>query len=450
MRINRQELFWVLPLAKNNARFIAVKVLTEVITQNRSIGVVLSRHLDQLENPSEQGFTQDLVYGVARWYPRIEFFVAQLLTRALKPKDFELKLLIAIGIYQLAYSRVPSYAAINETVKQVKPLKRDWARALVNGVLREFARKQADLEQKMARNEVARTAHPQWFIEQLKIDWPEDWEKILAANNQHPPMSLRVNARQLSRAKFMQQLSEAAINAHAIAGVDYGVELESPLHVDSIPGFFDGNVSVQDGAAQIASQLLSLTPQQRVLDACAAPGGKTAAIIEQQKNLLEVVALDIKEARIDLINDTLSRLNLAATLICADAGDVEKWWDGQHFDRILLDVPCSATGVIRRNPDIKILRSADDVRELVLIQENLLNTIWQTLKPGGLLIYATCSVLQVENAGQLERFFARHQDAKEIKIDANWGKLGNIGRYVLPGENGMDGFYYACITKRQA
>ncbi len=450
MRINRQELSWVLPLAKHSPRFIAVKVLAEVITKNRSLGVVLSRHLDQLENPSDQGFAQDLVYGVARWYPRIEYFIAQLLSRALKPKDFELKLLIAIGVYQLAFSRVPTYAAINETVKQVKPLKRDWARALVNGVLREFVRKQADLEQKMASDEVARTAHPQWFIKQLKIDWPEDWEKILAANNQHPPMSLRVNARELSRAKFMQQLSEVTINAHEIAGVDYGVELESPVHVENIPGFFAGKVSIQDGAAQMASQLLNLEPQQRVLDACAAPGGKTAAIIEQQKNLLEVVALEVKEPRLRLINETLSRLNLAATLICADAGDIEKWWDGQHFDRILLDVPCSATGVIRRNPDIKILRSADDVRELVRVQENLLNAIWQTLKPGGLLVYATCSVLQVENAGQLKRFLVRHVDAKEIKIAANWGKLGDIGRYLLPGENGMDGFYYACITKRPA
>ena len=435
-------------MAKHNPRLIAVKALAEVIKDNRSIGVVLSRHLEKLENSSDRGLAQDLVYGVARWYPRIEYFIQQLLTGALKPKDFELKLLIAVGVYQLAFSRVPVYAAINETVKQVKPLKRDWARALVNGVLREFDRHRADLEKKMKHDEVAQTAHQQWFIDCLKRDWPEDYLTILAANNQHPPMSLRVNCQKTSRAEFLQKLSAAEFPGHGISELDYGVQLESPTNVENIPGFFEGHVSIQDGAAQFASQLLKLEPGQRVLDACAAPGGKTAAILEQQADLVEVVALEVKEPRVRLIENTLSRLHLNATVQCADAVEVEKWWDGEFFDRILLDVPCSATGVIRRNPDIKILRTASDVQALEETQAKLLSAIWPTLKPGGRLVYSTCSVLRVENEGQLARFLAAHADAKEIKIHANWGKLGDIGRQILPGDNGMDGFYYACLTKQ--
>jgi 16S rRNA (cytosine967-C5)-methyltransferase len=260
-------------------------------------------------------------------------------------------------------------------------------------------------------------------------------------------MVLRVNVQKTSRDDYLQQLREQGIQAQAFAFNDCGVKLAQPVAVQNLPGFYDGRVSVQDGAAQLAAELLQLAAGQRVLDVCAAPGGKTAHILEHQPVLSELVAVDIDGDRLAKVDDNLQRLGLAATLMAGDAQAPEQWWDGRRFDRILLDAPCSATGVIRRHPDIKQLRRATDLPQLVNLQHKILTTVWPLLESGGMLLYATCSILPQENERQIGQFLASHQDSELLPIAAQWGTNQPAGRQILPGEHGMDGFYYACIQK---
>ena len=320
------------------------------------------------------------------------------------------------------------------------------AAGLVNAVLRNRQRRRAALDAALAAEPVAVHAHPAWLLERLQADWPADWPAIVEASNQQAPMMLRVNLARESRDEALARLATAGIAAAAHAQVASAVVLEHPAEVSALPGFADGRLSVQDGAGQLAAPLLAPEPGDRVLDACCAPGGKTGHLLETALGL-ELLALDIDATRLVRVRENLDRLGYDAELLAADAGAPADWWDGRPFERILLDAPCSATGVIRRHPDIKALRQPADIDALAARQRALLDALWPLLAPGGILLYATCSLLRAENETVIAAFLAAHPDAAELVIDADWGLALRHGRQILPGSAGLDGFYYARLLR---
>ncbi|WP_198919565.1 16S rRNA (cytosine(967)-C(5))-methyltransferase RsmB [Pseudomonas chlororaphis subsp. aureofaciens] len=434
-----------------NPRLAAAKALTSVLNGKASLNSSLPTLLDKVE-VRDRGFTQDLAFGTARWQPRLAALAAKLLQKPFKAADADVEALLLVGLYQLLYTRVPAHAAIGETVGCADKLKKPWAKALINAVLRRAQRESEALFAELERDPVVRTAHPRWLQKSLKAFWPEQWEAICAANNAHPPMILRVNRRHHSRAAYLQLLSEAGVAAKPCIYSQDGIVLDEAADVRSLPGFAEGWISVQDEAAQLAAELLELAPGQRVLDACCAPGGKTCHILEVEPALAGVVAVDLEAKRLVRVQENLDRLGLNAELIAADGRDTAAWWDGKPFQRILLDAPCSATGVIRRHPDIKLTRQADDIAALATLQGELLDTMWSTLEVGGILLYATCSTLPTENTEVIEAFLARTPGARELDIG---GQLGQPpaglkqphGRQLLAQEGGHDGFYYAKLIK---
>lgn len=428
-------------------RALAAVAVDQVLSHGRSLSDVLPEAAPRLNDSTHSALLQELVYGTLRWAPQLEAVAGQLLRKPLKAKDSDIFALILVGLYQLMHLRVAPHAAVSLSVAAAEELKKEWAKGLLNALLRGYQRDPALLER--ANTEAASVyAHPDWLLDRLRKDWPEDWSAIATANNARPPMTLRVNRRRQSRADYLTQLQHAELDARCHEFAPDALILNAPVDVDRLPGFAQGFVSVQDAAAQLAAVLLDAQPGERVLDACAAPGGKTAHVLECQPELVELVALDRDEKRMRRVSETLKRLGVEATCVVADAGDASAWWDGRPFDRILLDAPCSATGVIRRHPDIKMLRQPEDIAQVVAEQARLLATLWTTLRPGGLLLYATCSVLRDENDGQLRRFFAAHADAEPVNIAASWGRVGDYGWQILPGDADMDGFYYACIRKK--
>ncbi len=427
-----------------NTRWLAARVLTCVIQDGHSLTVALDNALKKIDSSQDRAFVQAICYGVCRYYHRLDFILSKLIDKPLK--DIEVKALIMIGLYQLAYMRVKHHAAVSETVQAARHT--PWARGLINALLRNYLRKQDELESQADSKKTASVSHPEWLIKHLQNDWPEQAETLLYENNQQPPMVLRINQQKTSRENYLKLLATQDIAAQAISFCPAGILLDKPVSVDGLPHFAQGWVSVQDSAAQLAAQLLDVQSGQRVLDVCAAPGGKTAHILEQQPDLKELVAVDIDANRMQRVKDNLERLALTATLLVADAANTPAWWDGTLFDRILLDAPCSATGVIRRHPDIKILRRPDDIAALIAVQSALLKAIWPLLASGGILLYATCSVLKQENEQQIEGFLSTHDNAIELPITAQWGISSTVGRQVMTGQSSMDGFYYAIIAKR--
>lgn len=413
-----------------NPRAIAALALTHVVKEGRSLTEVLPA----------SSLAKALCYETLRWYFQLQYLLSQLLEKPLKPKDTDITLLMMIGLCQLLHLRTPDHVAVTETVNAAQDLKKPWASQLINAVLRNFLRRKDELLNNI-HSPATLFAHPNWLIKMLKQASPKNWEAILQANNQHPPLSLRVNLQKISRALFLQQLQAANICAHISPYSDAGVILDTPCDVASIPGFSAGQCSVQDISPQLAPALLDLKKGLYVLDACAAPGGKTMHILETEPLLARLVALDISATRLRQAQDTEQRLGLPHKIdwIVNDAQRPDLWWDGQPFDRILLDAPCSATGVIRRHPDIKLLRKPEDIPRLARQQLALLNALWPTLCPGGILLYATCSVLPQENSEVIQQFLAEHHDAREIKIERN---------QILPGQDNMDGFYYAKLLKK--
>lgn len=388
---------------------------------------------------------QALCYGVCRTYHRLDFILNTLIDKPLK--SLEVKSLILIGLYQLKYMRVKPHAAVSETVQAGRKIV--WAKALINAVLRGYLRKQDELEHQADQVKTAALSHPNWLIKKIEHDWLKQAETILQENNQPPPMVLRVNLTKTTRENYLQLLIEQNLAANAADFTATGIILDKPAPIEALPHFADGWVSVQDGAAQLAAELLDARPGQRVLDVCAAPGGKTAHILEQQPDIGEMVAVDIDESRMLRVGENLNRLGLNAKLIVADAAKTDDWWDGKPFDRILLDAPCSATGVIRRHPDIKLLRKETDIAALTILQKTILNAIWPLLASGGMLLYATCSVLKEENEEQIQDFLSTHIDAIELPITSDeWGIPGICGRQIMTGESSMDGFYYARLVKQ--
>ncbi|AZO85376.1 16S rRNA (cytosine(967)-C(5))-methyltransferase [Stutzerimonas stutzeri] len=429
-----------------NPRLAAAKALAAVLNGKASLNSSLPTQLDKVED-RDRGFTQDLAFGTARWQPRLSALAAKLLQKPFKAADADVEALLLVGLYQLLYTRVPAHAAIGETVGCADKLKKPWAKALLNAVLRNAQRESETIFAELERDPVVRTAHPRWLQKSLKAFWPEQWEAICAANNAHPPMILRVNRRHHSRDAYLGLLTDAGIAATPCVYSRDGIVLEAAADVRSLPGFAEGWISVQDEAAQLAADLLDLAPGQRVLDACCAPGGKTCHILEAEPKLAGVVAVDLEAKRLVRVRENLERLQLSAELIAADGRDTQAWWDGKPFQRILLDAPCSATGVIRRHPDIKLTRQPDDIAALALLQGELLDAMWNTLEVGGILLYATCSTLPTENTEVIEAFLARTPGARELDLATTAGIKQPHGRQLLAQEGGHDGFYYAKLIK---
>ncbi|AMT86549.1 MULTISPECIES: 16S rRNA (cytosine(967)-C(5))-methyltransferase RsmB [Pseudomonas] len=429
-----------------NPRLAAAKALAAVLSGKASLNSSLPTQLDKVED-RDRGFTQDLAFGTARWQPRLSALAEKLLQKPFKTADADVEALLLVGLYQLLYTRVPAHAAIGETVGCADKLKKPWAKGLLNAVLRNAQRESETIFAELERDPVVRTAHPRWLQKSLKAFWPEQWEAICAANNAHPPMILRVNRRHHSRDAYLALLGEAGIAATPCVYSRDGIVLEAAADVRSLPGFAEGWISVQDEAAQLAADLLDLAPGQRVLDACCAPGGKTCHILEAEPALAGVVAVDLEAKRLVRVKENLERLGLNAELIAADGRDIDKWWDGKPFQRILLDAPCSATGVIRRHPDIKLTRQPDDIVALAQLQGELLDAMWKTLEVGGILLYATCSTLPTENTEVIAAFLARTPGARELDLATAAGIKQPHGRQLLAQQGGHDGFYYAKLIK---
>lgn len=429
-----------------NPRLAAARALAAVLSGKASLNSSLPAQLDKVE-VRDRGLTQDLAFGTARWQPRLSALAERLLQKPFKKADADVEALMLVGLYQLLYTRIPAHAAIGETVGCADKLKKPWAKALLNAVLRRAQRESSDIFAELERDPVVRTAHPRWLQKSLKAFWPEQWEAICAANNAHPPMILRVNRRHHNREAYLQLLHDAGIEASACQFSADGILLAQACDVRSLPGFDLGWISVQDEAAQLAADLLDLAPGQRVLDACCAPGGKTCHVLEAEAKLDAVVAIDLEAKRLTRVRENLDRLGLDAQLIACDARDTASWWDGKGFQRILLDAPCSATGVIRRHPDIKLTRQADDIAALAALQGELLDALWPTLEVGGILLYATCSTLPTENTEVIEAFLARTPGARELDLATQAGVRQPHGRQLLAQEGGHDGFYYAKLIK---
>ena len=334
------------------------------------------------------------------------------------------------------------------TVDACHDLGKSWSTGLVNALLRRFQRERAGILQAVDEYEEAKFAHSAWLVQAIRRAWPDAWQSILEAGNVRAPMTLRVNARVSAREAYLHRLDAAGIAAVAAPYTSHGLTLGNPIEVGALPGFAEGVVSVQDAAAQLAAPLLEVKPGQRVLDACAAPGGKTAHLLESEPGLATLIAVEKDAARVPLLNATLERLGLVCPVVHGDAASPGNWWDGKLFDRILIDAPCSASGVIRRHPDIKYHRRQSDVQALVSVQRGLLEALWPLLAQGGLVLYATCSILPQENQQQVLEFVKSHSDAAPCRIDSEWGRAVDPGRQILPGDHGMDGFYYARLAKR--
>lgn len=428
-----------------NLRGCSAQILSRVLSDGQSLTSALDHGLPKLKDSKDRAFVQALCYGVIRHYYSLDFLLSRLLSKPLKLKDGDIKALLMIGLYQLQHMRVKSHAAVSETVAATSH--KPWAKSLVNAILRQYLRDAEALQAACAEDPQAHCNHPSWMVDLFRQDWPEHVEKLLHANDQPPPMTLRVNLLQGSRNAYLDQLTVQGIAAQTVDCCETAIRLDQALAVEQLPNFDQGAVSVQDSAAQLAAALLDVQPGQDVLDLCAAPGGKTAAILERQPALTKLLAVDVDPQRLERVTENLNRLKLSAEILAADASQLSSWAEGRQFDRVLLDAPCSGFGVIRRHPDIKLLRRPEDISALQSLQAQILKNAWQLLKPGGILLYATCSVLKRENENQIEAFLTKHPDALEIRIDAHWGLPRPHGRQIITGDRQMDGFYYAKLLK---
>ncbi len=390
----------------------------------------------------DKSLCRALAYGVCRWYLALQAVITGYLKKPFKQKDSDLEIILLLGLYQIVMMRIDHHAAVNETVKLTQCQHKGWAKGLVNAVLRSIIRDGISMDSGFDEK-----SYPKWMRDRLALDWPLQLDSILAAGNQRAPMSLRLDTRQMSMDSCISSLQHQSIAASGHDLVKTALLLDKPRDVEDIPGFSTGILSVQDPATQLAAVLLDCKPGMRVLDACAAPGGKTAHILQSTDNL-RLTALDRDRSRLKLIVENLERTGQSAKLICGDASNSSEWFEGELFDRILADVPCSASGVIRRHPDIKLLRRARDIDALVSNQRHILAVLWELLKPGGLLVYSTCSIFKDENERQIDWFVQKYDNGSVSEPNSvQWGEQRPWGRQILPGSHNMDGFYYACLRK---
>jgi 16S rRNA (cytosine967-C5)-methyltransferase len=432
----------------------AANVVEAVVSDGRSLDAALAVAEENI-GPRDRPMLRMLAYGTLRHHFRLREQLRVLLDRPLKKRDKVIESLLAIGFFQLTDTRVPDHAAVSMTVEAARLLRRPKYAGLINAVLRNFTRK--NIAASEPTSDESRFNHPQWLIDRLRNDWPDDWQSIIAANNDRAPMWLRVNAAKTDAQDYLELLAAVVPGdsppGELQEGIPQAIRLASPMPVEDLPGFADGLVSIQDAAAQLAGPWLLAGGGNRVLDACAAPGGKTCHLLELLGPGADVTAIDVEPGRLARVNDNLERQGFVATVVAADASDPGSWWDGKPYDRILLDAPCSATGVIRRHPDIKLLRREDDIAALAGLQRKMLEALWQLLAPGGRLLYVTCSVLAAENEAVVADFLASSDDATEDKVlhDYNIRALmceRSAGFQVLPGTGGLDGFYFAALDKK--
>ena len=419
-------------------RVAATKVLDAVLHHGRSLKATLAATLPALADTRDRAMVEAIVFTALRQRARFDAALAQWLQKPLDGRDDELRALLHVGFAQWEIG-MPAHALVAASVDAARALGRPHQAGMVNAILRRAQREGLPV--------VADDAiWPAWLVQRIREDWPEQADAIFAASAHVAPMWLRVNPRDGSRDAYLQQLHDAGIDAEALPQAADAIRLATPLPVHDLPGFDAGAVSVQDAAAQRVADALAPVPGSRVLDACAAPGGKAAHLLERDASL-RVTALDIDPRRVRRMQDTFTRLGLQVDARAADATQSASWWDGVAFDAILIDAPCSATGIVRRQPDVLLHRRETDIPALNKIQSDLLDALWPTLAPGGTLLYATCSILRAENAAQVEAFLARTPDATLAPLDAGLGHDTGFGRQRLPGEQGMDGFFYARLSR---
>ncbi len=435
---------------QSSVRQLAARAITRV-TMGESLSGVLPPLQEKLSK-KDQPLLAELCYGTLRYYHRLDAWLKFLTEKPLKEKEQDIHNLVLVGLYQLFYTRIPPHAAIGETVQATRSMGKAWARGLVNGILRNAQRRFEELNELEERSPVCGFSHPKWLINAIKRAWPEDYQSILSANNQPPQMTLRVNEQKIQPSRYLKKLLDECIQARQSQVAPQAITLNKPTAVDKLPMFRDGAASVQDESAQLAATLIQAKPGDHILDACCAPGGKTCHLLELNKEIT-VDALDTDSVRLERVGENLQRLGLTANVLCGDATEPKSWFPGKPYKHILLDAPCSATGVIRRHPDIKLLRKAEDIEALAQLQQKILQAIWPLLKPGGTLLYATCSIMPQENHLQIEHFLSATPDAKLLPIEGQWGRDTGFGKQIFPGASGHltsgDGFFYSLMTKTE-
>jgi 16S rRNA (cytosine967-C5)-methyltransferase len=434
--------------ARSLAAHAVARVLREGVTLDTALKDALAAAPTKLH-----ASVRSLSYGAVRGYFRHEAILGKLLSTPVRSLDPLVRALLSVALYEIEDARTPDYAVVDAAVNTAKATDAIRASGLINAVLRRYLRERKALDTEIASRPATRHAAPIWLADRFRADWPVRWTQLLAASDSQAPMWLRVNSRMATTGEYLEKLKQAGIGARAEERVPRALRLDSPCDVHDLPGFATGVVSVQDLGAQCVAFPLGLGPDQRVLDACAAPGGKTALIAEREPRLKKLLAVDIDPHRLGRVRDNLSRGALSAEVVVGDAGTPAQWWDGVPFDRILLDAPCSALGVIRRHPDIRLRKSPSDIDKLPALQLRLLKAVWSVLAPGGRLVYVTCTVTRSENRDVMAAFLGSTQGASPLPSESweGWPGLGEAdeyGRQILPGEAGADGFYYAALTKQ--
>ena len=430
-----------------NPRLLTLKTLLLVVVQGRSRDSAADTVLHDVTELEARNLSlyQELLKGSCRWFLALQSILKGYLRKPFKSKDADLEIILVIGLYQILLMRIDDHAAVNETVKLAQLQNKPWARGLVNGILRQVIRDEVVIEAKHHAD-----SYPQWMRETISRDWPQQCAQVFEAGNCRAPLTLRVDIRQRSTELSIESLHEQGITGARHEVVESAIVLDKGCDVTSLEGFSTGLISVQDAAAQLAAGLLDCKSGMRVLDACAAPGGKTAHILQSADDL-DMVALDQDATRLQMVEQNLLRTGGRAQLICGDASNPADWHRGKGFDRILADVPCSGSGVIRRHPDIKLLRRESDIAQLAGQQRIILTALWPLLNPGGLLLYSTCSIFKDENERQIEWFVETHDSCMEKSLDSvQWGLERPWGRQIMPGQDNMDGFFYACLQKAPA
>jgi 16S rRNA (cytosine967-C5)-methyltransferase len=429
-----------------DTRALAATALADIALHGVSLREAMERHAGRLADPRDRALLMALLSEGARWWLRFEPALDRLLAQPLRRKEPQVHALLVLGLVQLEILELQDYAAVAATVEATRALGRPRLAGLVNAVLRRWQRERTALLAALDATAATRHAHPLWLAEAIARDWPAQADAVLAADNHEPPLMLRVNTRRSTRAALIERLRLDGQMAEPHAWLADAIVLPHSGDVTRLPGFAAGQFAVQDGAAQVAADLLDARPGQRVLDACAAPGGKACHLLERTE--LALTALDTDPARLRRIGQNLERLGLRAELAVGDAGTPSAWWDGAPYDRILVDAPCSATGVLRRRPDVRLHRRGSDVASLAAQQQRILAALWPLLKPGGRLLYVTCSLLRAENEAVVQALLASASDARAVPLTLPVGQSAAVGWQILPGDGDLDGMYYAVLEKQ--
>lgn len=429
-----------------DTRALAATALADIALRGTSLREAMERHAGKLSDPRDRALLMALLSEGARWWLRFDPVLDRLLAQPLRRKEPQVHALLVLGLVQLEILELSDYAAVAATVEATRALKRPRLAGLVNAVLRRWQREQTGLLATLDATPQTRHAHPSWLAEAIARDWPPHAETVMAADNIEPPLMLRANRRVTTREALLERLHLDGQTASAHPWLGDAILLPHSGDITRLSGFASGEFAVQDGAAQVAADLLDARPGQRVLDACAAPGGKACHLLERAD--LALTALDADPTRLRRIGENLSRLGLRAELLAGDASTPEAWWDGQPYDRILIDAPCSATGVLRRRPDVRLHRRASDIPTLAALQQHILAALWPLLKPGGKLVYATCSLLRAENEAAVQSLLAGHADARALPFTLPAGQAAAVGWQILPGDGDLDGMYYAVLERQ--